>query len=947
MTRRDERRDRIVAAFDHFRAAVGAALGSAAAHRQAAVTAHAQAMFEMWLRTDGLETARRDRWLAHAMTVPELAEPLRRAQADQDAVFGPWVDEQPDELADLVDDAAPGSAGEHWQRWLGRPGAVDGAGPVPELWRIGEACADGAPAHPPFPVAVPLLDESHLEIRSTPRSRAAAETLLESLLLRVVSHFRPGLVGLHVWDVGQLTGAMPGLYPLTRTGLLTVHDPGRLGELLNELSEHIRRVHTRVLVDGHPSLKALADATGGRTEPWQIAVLVGNHQPLSEEDRRALQRIARGGLACGIQLILVDLPVTLSAPLETVTFDEPADLAEPATGRCTMTGPHATLTLDPPLPRDRVTAACHAVADELERVRSRVGSFGDLLPTDHWWAAHSVTGIRVPIGFRDGLPVELSLGDASPHALIGGPSGSGKTNLLLSLIGSMAVRYSPDELELYLLDFKEGVSFAQFTPGRRDPTWLPHARLVGVNINTDREFGLALLRFLTDEMRRRAEAAKAHEVTKLEELRAADPDGRWPRIVAVIDEFQFLFAERDAVTREAVTLLEDVARRGRSQGIHLVLSSQDVSGIEAFWGRPAIFEQFVLRVALPRSRRVLAELNDAALSLPRWHAILNHESGITHGNETVRIPDATAKGTLDALQAELWRHRPLGEGGRELRPRLFDAGRTPRLLDLLAGLSPPGSAPTALLGQLIDVAGSAATAPMGPTPGRNLAVISSAVTDAEAVLGAAALSLAHQHAPGTARFTLAVLAAEAAEPAEALAARLADGGHPVDTVGLDGFATLIATQAAEVAERLGGGAAATVRPEPHYLLLYGVDGASGVLERKDPDTFRTGLDTLRQLLRGGPETGLHLLGWWRSVQRLRAVLSMGAGVDDVGCWVAFDVQGAELGPLAPGLVTWSPRPARGLVFDRYTQRRPEVMIVPDLGSGARVPVPASASGAQR
>ncbi len=50
-----------------------------------------------------------------------------------------------------------------------------------------------------------------------------------------------------------------------------------------------------------------------------------------------------------------------------------------------------------------------------------------------------------------------------------------------------------------------------------------------------------------------------------------------------------------------------MARRGRSQGIHLVLASQDVSGIEAFWGRPAIFEQFVLRIALPRARRVLAE----------------------------------------------------------------------------------------------------------------------------------------------------------------------------------------------------------------------------------------------------------------------------------------------------------------------------------------------------
>ena len=49
-------------------------------------------------------------------------------------------------------------------------------------------------------------------------------------------------------------------------------------------------------------------------------------------------------------------------------------------------------------------------------------------------------------------------------------------------------------------------------------------RLVGINVNTDREFGLALLRFLAEELRRRADAAKRHEVTKLAELRAEDPD---------------------------------------------------------------------------------------------------------------------------------------------------------------------------------------------------------------------------------------------------------------------------------------------------------------------------------------------------------------------------------------------------------------------------------------
>ncbi|MGI8816980.1 MAG: hypothetical protein ACR2G2_17315 [Pseudonocardia sp.] len=436
-------------------------------------------------------------------------------------------------------------------------------------------------------------------------------------------------------------------------------------------------------------------------------------------------------------------------------------------------------------------------------------------------------------------------------------------------------------------------------------------------------------------------------MTKLEELRAADKLGRWLRLVAVIDEFQYLFAASDAVTRESTALLEDVARRGRSQGIHLVLSSQDVSGIEAFWGRPAIFEQFVLRVALPRSRRVLADLNDAALTLPRWHAVLNHDSGIKHGNEIVRVPDATARGTLDKLQTALWKRPWPGLA----EPLLFDAGRAPRLAELMSGaelVSPAAAASVprvAVLGQLIDVAGSAATVALGATPGRNVAVVSSSVADGAAVLGAAALSLAAQHEPGTARFTVCLLAPESGDPADHLIKRLSDNGHDVDVLALDGFGALVARLAADVVGRLSGGPG-SARPEPHYLLLYGVDGASVVLEQKDPDTNRGGLDSLRQVLRAGPETGLHVLGWWRSVQRLRSVLMMGAGVDDIGCWVAFDVQGAELGTLVPGMVSWSPRPARALVFDRFTQQRPEVLITPDIAPDLNTVTAATGRGAE-
>jgi hypothetical protein len=872
-------------------------------------------MLELWLRAEG-SGAHTQPGLAAALRNPRLTDVSAAVADDRRTHVADW-NAVPLQLTELVTRAAPGAAGEPYQTWLGHIGTEDGMGELPELWRIGTAVADESPDQVPFPVAVPLLDSAHLHVMTTADSRATAEALVETLVLRVLSHLQPGLVRVHVWDTGQLTGSLPGLYPLTRAGLLTVHDPARPEDLLDELSDHIRRVHTGVLAGGDTSIRSISGRAGRRTEPWRIAVLFGNHKTLPDEHQQQLLRVARNGLPCGVQLVVVDIPVTVNSPMEMVDF------IDEHTARCTMTGPHATVTPDPPLPREAVPSACAAIATELEERRARLCTFADLMPPEHW-QLHSGAGLMTPIGRYDGTDVDVVLGDSSPHALVGGPSGSGKTNFLYALLGGLAARYSPDELELYLLDFKEGVSFAQFTPGRRDPTWLPHARLVGVNVNADREFGVALLRFLADTMRERAAVAKQYEVTKLEELRREDPGRRWPRIVAVIDEFQYLFSERDIVATTAARLLEDVARRGRSQGIHLVLASQDVSGIEAFWGKPAIFEQFILRVALPKARRVLVETNDAAVELPRWHAVVNHESGVRQGNQVARIPDSTSRGTFDVLQQQLSeKHHSLPP------PRLFDGSHVPVFADSpdILRLAPGTGDPSAVLGQIIDVAGSAARTSLAGAPGRNLAVIGSSVADAASVLGAAALSLARQHTPGTARFTLCPLVSDATQPVARLADQLRLTEHDVTVIVREELSAYLAEVAAGLTEARSGGIAAGWTP--HYLFGYGVDAAQSLLEAKELGA-QSGLDHLRAVLRHGPDYHTHVFGWWRGVGRLRASLPMGQ-VDDIGPWVAFDVQGQELNSLAPGqLIAWSPRESRGLFFDRFEHARPEVIIPFDI-----------------
>src|SRR4029077_7225958 len=84
------------------------------------------------------------------------------------------------------------------------------------------------------------------------------------------------------------------------------------------------------------------------------------------------------------------------------------------------------------------------------------------------------------------------------HVLIAGKTGSGKSTLLHALITNLALSFSPDEVELYLVDFKKGVEFKTYATHE-----LPHARVVA--IESEREFGLSVLQRLDAELKQRGE----------------------------------------------------------------------------------------------------------------------------------------------------------------------------------------------------------------------------------------------------------------------------------------------------------------------------------------------------------------------------------------------------------------------------------------------------------
>ena len=170
----------------------------------------------------------------------------------------------------------------------------------------------------------------------------------------------------------------------------------------------------------------------------------------------------------------------------------------------------------------------------------------------------------VAVGIDGVLDVDL-VADG-PHALIAGTTGAGKSELLRSLIVGLAANSSPEHLSLVLIDYKGGAAF-DVCAG------LPHVAAVVTDLD-DHLAGRAL-RSLRAELTRREAILRRHGAADLGELRAVTGVATVPRLVVVIDEFAALAAEHP----HFLSSLVDVAQRGRSLGVHLILATQRPHGV--------------------------------------------------------------------------------------------------------------------------------------------------------------------------------------------------------------------------------------------------------------------------------------------------------------------------------------------------------------------------------
>ncbi len=256
----------------------------------------------------------------------------------------------------------------------------------------------------------------------------------------------------------------------------------------------------------------------------------------------------------------------------------------------------------------------------------------DLQREQEFWTKSSQSRVFVPVGWDiNHKEVCFEIGEVQNHTLICGRSGSGKSNFLHVLIQNLAFYYAPNEIQLFLLDYKEGVEFNAYT----DPAILEHARLVSVASSVS--FGVSFLSWLDKETKKRGELFKQFNVKDLSDYRK---HGEMPRLIVVIDEFQVLFSDSAIKEKERVErYLNTILKKDRSYGVHLILATQTMHDADS---NKSLMAQIANRIALPMdaedSESILSD--DVACELVRPEDIFNNNGGHQKYHTKMSIPKA-------------------------------------------------------------------------------------------------------------------------------------------------------------------------------------------------------------------------------------------------------------------------------------------------------------------
>ena len=659
------------------------------------------------------------------------------------------------------------------------------------------------------------------------------------------------------------------------------------------------------------SLLEFREMTQRPVEGYTLVVLSMDMGLIDNETRAKLGTLMTKGPSYGLSFLIIsttimsiqtrsgrDIELSTSSIAPNITVVE-------AFGRSVTVGDSNEFLPYIPYSADDVIQKCERYITESRTAQLPVVRFDEINDTDRLWGESSIEGLTFSIGKFGINNMDITIGDEVDqrhNVVITGAVGQGKSNLISAIIHSLCQRYSPDELQLYLLDFKEGVSLKAFSNiGQTE--YLPHARALG--LESDVSFGMAVLTYLYKEYQNRMKLLKEYNYKSIRELRTKRQDICMPRIVVVIDEFQMMFGDDLQGGQKIVDLLEKSVRLFRAAGIHFILASQTLGGnIVLAQKKDSIFSQVPVRIALKNSiaesMQTLGMNNPAAAFLRPREAVVNLDYGEISQNRKTVIAFADEK-DLTPLRHVWWEKMH----DRYSAPYVFISDQRigiGRHAKELKHMRESGRRVAAILGDMISIGGEHIDIPMSPENGRNIAVIGTPdgeCNNAVGILQGAALSLASQYPAGKARFIFCDFADYMHEKKPdymVFSEMMGALGHRLEKCLPSEFDGIIKEL--------------TANPVPDTFVI----GSGMDRWEYEKDPYGSG-SPLKEFAERGPFRGMHFIGWWVKASAFTSQVAGYGSTDAFNTKVFLRIDERAVQSLCNPFVRWAPQENRALISD--------------------------------
>ena len=422
--------------------------------------------------------------------------------------------------------------------------------------------------------------------------------------------------------------------------------PTDIEQKLKVMTDHISNVTQRCLQGKYDNIYEYNRVAEQNAEAYQILMLMDFPAGLTDQSLKLLEQIVTSGPKCGVFTVVYrnesqykkvsersyPLITNIESSFQVFNYNDACTqityLGEKVKDKVLI---WENIQMPSSNQMDKIIATLKKGIKNADKVVIGIDKVSDAESTNT-----TKDGIRIPIGIHGANEVQyLTLGvGGSHHALIAGVAGSGKSSLLHTIILRALTQYSPDELSIYLVDFKRGVEFkiyADFV--------LPVFKVIA--IESEREFGYNILLALEREQKIRADLFKKSHVDKIEEYRELGK--KMPRILVIMDEFHELFSNaNDEFAKKSATIMERIVRQGRAFGVHLILASQSYSNITGV--DRAVFDQMAVRIVLKCSKADAnllldngsTEIDQISIDDP-GRAVYNSEAGNKEYNSHFRV----------------------------------------------------------------------------------------------------------------------------------------------------------------------------------------------------------------------------------------------------------------------------------------------------------------------